>query len=51
VTEVVFSAVEEMGHLWPDGKNFLPDRLVGKPSGRLLAKDVIWRFFQRHSRR
>ncbi|MDP7033340.1 MAG: hypothetical protein QF752_02490 [Planctomycetota bacterium] len=51
MTEVLFYPVKGMGHVWPDGKNFLPERLVGKPSDRLLATDVIWRFFQKRSRR
>jgi polyhydroxybutyrate depolymerase len=37
-----------MGHVWPGGINRLPERLVGKPSDKLNATDVIWDFFKTH---
>ena len=48
--EVVEYFVDDMGHVWPGGVNRLPARLVGKPSDKLNATDVIWNFFKTHPR-
>jgi len=40
--------IDDMGHVWPGGINRLPARLIGKPSDRLNATDVIWNFFKAH---
>ena len=45
---VVEYFIDDMGHVWPGGKNRLPERLVGKPSDKLNATDVIWDFFKSH---
>jgi len=46
--EVVEYFIDDMGHVWPGGINRLPERLVGKPSDKLNATDVIWNFFKMH---
>jgi len=47
-SEVAFYTVEGLGHTWPGGGSLLPERVVGRTSGRLRANDVIWRFFEKH---
>ncbi len=34
------------GHTWPDGKQYLGERLIGKTSKEINACDVIWAFFK-----
>ncbi len=46
--EVVEYFIDDMGHVWPGGINRLPVRIVGKPSDKLNATDVIWKFFKAH---
>jgi polyhydroxybutyrate depolymerase len=48
--EVEYYRVRGLGHIWPGGKNRLPESLVGKPSDNLNATDVIWDFFKAHPR-
>jgi polyhydroxybutyrate depolymerase len=48
--EVEYYRVEGLGHIWPGGKNRLPEKWVGKPSDSLMATDVIWDFFKAHPR-
>ena len=50
-TEVAFYTVEGLGHTWPGGKRFLPERIVGKTSNRIKATDVIWNFFRTHAKK
>ncbi|MFA5344581.1 MAG: PHB depolymerase family esterase [Kiritimatiellia bacterium] len=47
---VRFTLIEGHGHIWPGGKNLLPEAMVGKPSDKFKATDAIWEFFQQHSR-
>jgi polyhydroxybutyrate depolymerase len=47
---VVEYFIDDMGHVWPGGKNRLPERIVGKSSDKLNATDVIWDFFKSHPR-
>ena len=47
--EVVFITIEGQGHVWPGGKNLLPEFVVGKATDILKAVDVIWEFFQNNS--
>jgi len=49
--EVVEYFIDGMGHVWPGGINQLPERLVGRPSDKLNATDVIWDFFKAHPMR
>ena len=48
--EVVYYTVKGLGHIWPGGKNRLPEKWVGKPSNDLNATDIIWDFFKAHLR-
>jgi polyhydroxybutyrate depolymerase len=48
--EVEYYRVTGLGHIWPGGKNRLPEKWVGKPSDSLNATDVIWEFFKAHPR-
>jgi polyhydroxybutyrate depolymerase len=48
--EVEYYRVAGLGHIWPGGKNRLPEKWVGKPSDSLNATDVIWEFFKAHPR-
>lgn len=48
--EVAYYTIEGLGHVWPGGKNRLPEKWVGKPSDKLNATDVIWAFFKAHPR-
>lgn len=47
-TEVIFTTIEGHGHIWPGGRNLLPEFIVGKPTSRLSATDTIWEFFKSH---
>jgi len=47
-TEVVYIAVDGLGHTWAGGRSLLPESMVGKTSDRINALDVIWDFFQKH---
>jgi polyhydroxybutyrate depolymerase len=48
--EVIYIAVDGLGHTWAGGKTLLPESMVGKTSNRIKATDVIWEFFQKHAR-
>jgi len=48
--EVVYTAVDDLGHTWAGGKSLLPEYMVGKTTNRIRATDVIWEFFLRHAR-
>ena len=47
-TEVRFSVIAGHGHIWPGGKNLLPESMVGKATARFNATDAIWEFFVSH---
>ena len=47
---VEYYRVRGLGHIWPGGKNQLPEKWVGEPSDNLNATDVIWEFFKAHPR-
>ena len=47
--EVIYVAVEGLGHTWAGGKSLLPEFMVGKRSDKLKATDFIWEFFQKHA--
>ena len=36
------------GHTYPGGKQYLPERIIGKTCRDLRAQEEIWRFFARH---
>ncbi len=46
-TEVVMYVVENGGHTWPGGDQYLGEWLVGKTSRDMDASKVIWDFFER----
>ncbi|MCI0749804.1 MAG: hypothetical protein L0Y32_04575, partial [Nevskiales bacterium] len=50
-TEVRFTVIKGHGHIWPGGKNLLPEFMVGKTSDAFQATDAIWEFFRKQTRR
>lgn len=46
---VTFITVEGLGHIWAGGENKLPGIIVGKPTDKLNACEVIWLFFSGYS--
>lgn len=46
--EVRFTIIKEHGHIWPGGKNLLPESMVGKASDKFKATEAIWEFFAKH---
>lgn len=46
--EVRFTVINGHGHIWPGGKNLLPEAMVGKASDKFNATDAIWDFFEKH---
>lgn len=48
--EVVYIAIEGLGHHWPGGRSLLPESMVGTWSGKVRATDVIWEYFRTHAR-
>ncbi|MBI5777915.1 MAG: dienelactone hydrolase family protein [Planctomycetes bacterium] len=49
-TEVVFYKIQGGGHTWPNGYQYLSEKLVGKTCRDIDANTVIWEFFKRHKR-
>lgn len=47
-TELLFITLEGLGHHWPGGLSQAPNFLVGKPSNKLNATNVVWDFFKIH---
>jgi len=45
-TEVILYGVENGGHTWPNGWQYLPEWFIGKTSKDIDANEVIWKFFQ-----
>jgi len=48
-TEVEFATVDDGGHGWPGGLQYLPKAIVGTVVQTFSANDVILDFFDRHS--
>ncbi len=48
--EVILYRIENGGHTWPGGLQYLPVRMVGPASSQMDASQVIWDFFFRHAR-
>lgn len=48
-SEIHYVTIEGLGHHWPGGVSLVPNILVGKPSKKLIATDLIWDFFESHS--
>jgi polyhydroxybutyrate depolymerase len=49
-TEVVFYQIDNGGHTWPGGKQYLPQAVIGRTSRALDASEVIAKFFLAHPR-
>ena len=49
-TEVVFYQIDNGGHTWPGGRQYLPQAIIGRTSRALDASEVIARFFLAHGR-
>jgi polyhydroxybutyrate depolymerase len=47
--EVVYITVEGLGHTWAGGRSLLPESIVGGTSEKIIATDVIWDFFKKHT--
>ena len=45
-TEVVVYRVEDGGHTWPGGSQYLPKMLVGKVTHQIDGSQVIWDFLR-----
>lgn len=45
-TEIVLYAIENGGHTWPGGWQYLPEWFVGKTCRDIDANEVIWEFFE-----
>ena len=49
-SEVQYYTLEGIGHHWPGGKIRLPESLVGEGTDQVQATEIIWDFFESHSR-
>jgi polyhydroxybutyrate depolymerase len=47
--QVVFYAIDGLGHVWPGGHRLLPENIVGVPCDKVKATDLMWEFFRSHS--
>jgi polyhydroxybutyrate depolymerase len=45
-SKVVLYRIDGGGHAWPDGRQYLPVRLIGRTSRDINACDEIWEFFR-----
>lgn len=51
--EVVLYTIEGAGHAWPGpepGAQYLPPRLIGRACHGLNATELMWQFFENHSK-
>lgn len=48
--EVVSYVIQNGGHTWPQGFQYLPETIIGKTSQDMNACEVIWTFFKRFKR-
>ena len=49
-TEVVFYQIENGGHTWPGGKQYLPRAIIGPTTRAFDASEAIAQFFLAHAR-
>ena len=49
-TNVDYYIVQGMGHGWPPAQGALAMRISGSTSHNISATDVMWDFFNEHSR-
>ena len=47
-TQVTGYVINNGGHTWPGGWQYLPEILIGKTTGNLNASEVICDFFKAH---
>jgi polyhydroxybutyrate depolymerase len=47
-SEVVLYKVNEGGHTWPGGLQYMSEKVIGKTSRDFNATEVIWQFFKLH---
>jgi polyhydroxybutyrate depolymerase len=47
---VVFYQVDDGGHTWPGGPQYLPKAIIGSTTHAFTASDVIGGFFAAHAR-
>jgi polyhydroxybutyrate depolymerase len=48
-SEVVLYIIEDGGHTWPGGFQYLGKGIVGKTCYDINADEIIWKFFEKHS--
>ncbi len=48
-SEVAFYTIENGGHTWPGGFQYLPESEIGKTSRDISASELMWKFFSMHS--
>lgn len=48
--EVSLITVNNGGHTWPQGNQYLPEGSIGKTSQDFNANEIIWQFFKDHPR-
>lgn len=46
--DVILYKINDGGHTWPSGWQYLPKILVGKTTQDINAAEVIWKFFKNH---
>jgi len=49
-TEVVFYRIDNGGHTWPGGKQYLPKAVIGRTTRTLDGSEAIAQFFLAHAR-
>ena len=45
-SKVILYRIEGGGHTWPDGRQYLPVRRIGRTTRNINGCDEIWQFFQ-----
>jgi polyhydroxybutyrate depolymerase len=46
--EVILYKINNGGHTWPGGPQYLPERIIGKASKDVVMEEEIWNFFEAH---
>jgi polyhydroxybutyrate depolymerase len=49
-TEVVFYQIDNGGHTWPGGRQYLPKAVIGSTTRALDGSEAIAQFFLAHAR-
>lgn len=47
-SEVLLFTVEDGGHTWPGGDQYLNEKIIGKTTRDIDASEALWAFFQSH---